>query len=73
MLKYEKTIEQYATATGLSYFDKRGWEDLVAGTPLQFPLPGGELVTLQLDQYTFGGNPEDTYSADPGWNPADYK
>jgi len=73
MLKYEKTIEQYATATGLSYFDKRGWEDLVAGTPLQFPLPGGELVTLQLDQYTFGGTPEDPYSADPGWNPADYK
>lgn len=73
MMKYEKTIEQYATAAGLSYFDKRGWEDLVAGTPLQFPIPGGELVTLQMDQYTFGGNPGDTYSADPGWNPSNFK
>ena len=76
MMKYEKTIEQYATSTGLSYFDKRGWGDLVEGTPLQFPIPGSELQNLNLDNYTFGGmdnvGNEDAYAAEGTWNPADF-
>lgn len=76
MLKYEKTIEQYGTATGLSYYDKRGWGDLVEGTPLQFSIPGSELQNLGLQNYTFGGadnvGDEDAYAAEGGWNPADY-
>lgn len=76
MLKYEKTIEQYCSATGLSYYDKRGWGDLVEGTPLQFPIPGSELQNLGLDNYTFGGvdnaGDEDAFAAEGGWNPADY-
>jgi hypothetical protein len=76
MVKYEKTIEQYCSATGLSYFDKRGWGDLVEGTPLQFPIPGSELQNLGLENYTFGGSEnvgdEDAFAAEGGWNPADY-
>ena len=54
-LKHERRIETFQTAGGLAYFDDRGMGDLVAGTPLHFPVPGAELETLALQNYTFGG------------------
>ena len=54
-MKYEKRIETFQTSAGLAYFDDRGWGDLVSGTPFHFPIPGAELETLGLDNYTFGG------------------
>jgi hypothetical protein len=54
-LKYEKHIETFQTAAGLAFFDDRGWGDLLEGTPIHFPVPGVELETLGLQQYTFGG------------------
>lgn len=54
-MKYEKRIETFQTSAGLAYFDDRGWGDLVSGTPVHFPVPGAELETLGLDNYTFGG------------------
>ncbi|GIV58881.1 MAG: hypothetical protein KatS3mg042_1794 [Rhodothermaceae bacterium] len=54
-LKHEKRIECAATAAGLSFFDDRGWGDLVTNTPIHFPIPGKELETLALQTYTFGG------------------
>lgn len=63
-LKYEKKIETYATASGLAYFDRRGWSgdpetgedtDLVPGTPLHFPVPAKELEIGLMSLYTFGG------------------
>ena len=65
-LKYEKKIETFTT-TGLAYFDRRGWEgdeetgqatDLVAGTPIHFPIPARELEISNIDSYTFGGGGE---------------
>jgi len=55
MLKYEHTIETMQTSAGLNYYTKRGWGDLPEGTPLHMPIPGDELNTLGLQQYTFGG------------------
>ena len=54
-LKYEKQWETMSTSAGIEFFDDRGWGDLVSGTPVQFPIPGKELETLALQQYTFGG------------------
>ncbi|MEM1093912.1 MAG: hypothetical protein AAGJ10_04860 [Bacteroidota bacterium] len=54
-LKHEKRIETLLTAAGLDFFDDRGWGDLVSNTPFHFPVPGAELETLGLQQYTFGG------------------
>ena len=65
MMKYEKQIETFCTATALHYADDRGWQDLIENTPLQFPLPAQELNLLQKDIYTFGGGGE--WSATAGW------
>ncbi len=54
-LKHERRIETYATAAGLAYYDDRGLGDLVTGTPVHFPVPGRELETIGLQNYTFGG------------------
>ncbi len=54
-LKYEKMVETFATASGLPWFDRRGWGELPSGTLLHFPVPGKELEILQLANYTFGG------------------
>ena len=54
-LKHERRIETFQTAAGLAYYDDRGLGDLVTGTPIHFPVPGRELETLGLQDYTFGG------------------
>ncbi len=57
MIKWEKRVE--GAFQGLFgapwFFDARGWGDLYRGTPLQFPIPCGDLQTLGLPCYTFGG------------------
>ncbi len=55
MLKHEKRLECMLSTPGLELFDDRGWGDLVTGTPIHFPVPGKELQTIQVDNYTFGG------------------
>lgn len=55
-LKYEKRIELFHYGFGTEYFDDRGWGDLVAGTFLDLPVPGSELLLLLMDIYTFGGS-----------------
>jgi hypothetical protein len=54
-LMHEFKMETMATAGALAYATDRGWGDLVQGTPLHYPVPGAELETLALDNYTFGG------------------
>lgn len=57
-LKHEKRLETFGTGVGLAYFDDRGWKDLVRGTHLHLPIPARELLTLQMEIYTFGGSGE---------------
>lgn len=51
-LKHEKRMESMATACGIAFFDKRGWGDLVEGTPEDLPIPGDELLKLEQPIYT---------------------
>jgi hypothetical protein len=58
MIKWEKRME--ITGTGIAgagwWFDSRGWGDLWYESPLQFPIPCGELQVLQmLPCNTYGG------------------
>lgn len=54
-LRYEKGIEGLGVSGVNAFFDARGWQTLPQGTPIHFPIPGAELATLQLPNYTFGG------------------
>lgn len=69
-MKYEKRMETYHTSFGLSWYDDRGWGDLVSGTITMFPVPGQELLLLLEEVYTFGGSPGDEGSAPDivGWD-----
>jgi hypothetical protein len=58
MLKWEKRLETVHTGiTGAGWwFDSRGWGDLWADTPVQWPVPCKELQVLQLlPCNTYGG------------------
>ena len=57
-LKYEKRIEMLGVEGDIAFFDARGWGTLVKDTFLHFPVPGRELNTLRLPNYTFGGGQE---------------
>lgn len=54
MLKHEKRMESFGTLSGLAFYDKRGWGDLVNGTPFHLPIPGAELELLREAIYTTG-------------------
>ena len=54
-LMYEKRLQNAGAATGVAYFDARGWGILVPGTQLHFPVPARELDILKLPFYQFGG------------------
>lgn len=51
-LKHEKMIEAFGTACGISFYDRRGWGDLVEGTIEDLPIPGEELQILEEALYT---------------------
>jgi hypothetical protein len=54
-LIYEKRIETAGT-DAMAFYDARGFGLLSKGTFLQLPIPGRELATLGMQQYTFGGS-----------------
>jgi hypothetical protein len=53
--KYEKIIEGCLQHPYTGYTDRRGWGDLVRGTPTMLAIPGKELEILLMENYTFGG------------------
>jgi hypothetical protein len=55
-LKYEKRIDLFHYGPATEFFDDRGWGNLVPGTPLEMPVPGGELEIILEEIYTFGGS-----------------
>ena len=52
---YEKRVELFVVASGLAFWDARGWGILIPGTMLHLPIPARELETLGMELYTFGG------------------
>lgn len=53
--KYEKILEDIFYHPYTAYASRRGWGDLVRGTPTMLPIPGKELEILLMENYTFGG------------------
>lgn len=62
-LRYEKFIETVGFEGGMSFYDARGWGFLPERTHIHFPVPGRELETLGLPNYTFGGGANDSAPA----------
>lgn len=54
-LRYEKRMEGLGVSGVIAYFDARGWQTLPENSILQLPVPGSELATLRMANYTFGG------------------
>lgn len=54
-LKYEWRMEMAYNRLGSWFFAHRGWEDLVAGTPLFYPVPFEEMGARQSAYYSVGG------------------
>jgi hypothetical protein len=53
---YEKRIVTFATEATIPYADYRRWGRLLKGTMLHMPVPGRELQTLGLPDYSYGGS-----------------
>ncbi len=51
-MKWEKRTETAFTGHAQWYVDARGWGDLYAGTPLEWPVPYQELFARSLPTYT---------------------
>lgn len=54
-LKYEWRMEMAYNRLGAWFFAMRGWEDLVAGTPLFYPVPFQEMGARGQTYYNVGG------------------
>jgi hypothetical protein len=54
-LKYEWRMEMAYNRLGAWFFAMRGWEDLVAGTPLFYPVPFEEMGARLASYYNVGG------------------
>ncbi len=54
-LRYERGIELLGMSGVIRFFDMRGWQGLAEHSITQLPVPGRELGTLRLPEYTFGG------------------
>jgi hypothetical protein len=54
-LRHEKKMEGVGVSGVIAFFDARGWGELPENTMLHLPVPGAELATLRLPNYTFGG------------------
>jgi hypothetical protein len=70
-LFYERDIELIQTGFGIAFFDMRRRDMLQTGTLLHFPIPGKELMVMQLPEYTFGGvsNADGINTSNGGWFP----
>lgn len=54
-MKYEYRMELAYNHLGAWFFANRGWEDMVAGTPLFYPVPFEEMGARQKPFYNVGG------------------
>ena len=54
-IKYEKRMELFPLLPEVSYFDTRGWGELLSGTPIHMPPSGRDLASNGIAIYTFGG------------------
>ncbi|MFO8236078.1 MAG: RagB/SusD family nutrient uptake outer membrane protein [Bacteroidales bacterium] len=72
---YERTIELFSNNLGIQFFDMRRNDKLQIGTPLHLPVPGAELETLEMENYTYGGvnRADGENTSDGGWKEEYYE
>jgi hypothetical protein len=66
-LMYEKRIETMGLEGGTAFYDGRGWQFLVQGTPIHFPMPRRDAELLAVNIYTFGGSGGVDSAPAPNW------
>jgi len=66
-LRYEKRIETLGLEGGPAFYDARGWDFLVQGTPIHFPIPRRDDELLGIEIYTFGGAGGAGAAPAPNW------
>ncbi len=54
-LRYEKSIETMGSEGYISWWDRRGWQGLVEGTEIHWPMPLEDQELLQIPVYSTGG------------------
>lgn len=54
-LRYEKGIETMGTEGYISWWDRRGWQNLVEGTEVHWPMPLADQELLTIPVYSAGG------------------
>jgi hypothetical protein len=54
-MKWEKRLETAVVSYAGWYSDSRGWDDLIQGTALEFPVPYQELNARRHPYYSLGG------------------
>jgi hypothetical protein len=54
-LRYEKSIETLGTEGYISWWDRRGWQGLIEGTEVHWPMPLEDQELLQIPVYSAGG------------------
>ncbi len=66
---YERDIELMAQGFLVGFCDMRRRDMLQYGTPLHFPIPEKELLTLNIPYYTYGGvgNADGLNTSNGGW------
>lgn len=53
--RYEKSIETMGTEGYISWWDRRGWQGLIEGTEVHWPMPLADQELLQIPVYSAGG------------------
>lgn len=55
VLRYEKSIETMGSEGYISWWDRRGWQGLIEGTEVHWPMPLGDQELLAIPIYSAGG------------------
>ena len=55
VLRYEKSIETMGSEGYVSWWDRRGWQGLIEGTEVHWPMPLGDQELLAIPIYSAGG------------------
>ncbi len=62
-LRWEKAIETMGTEGYISWWDRRGWQELVQGTEVHWPMPLADQELLEISVYSMGGGQGDSAPA----------
>src|SRR5690606_2802339 len=60
-MKYEYRMELAYNVVGAWFFPGRGWGDLIADTPLEYPVPVEELDSRLMPYYNLGGGGDSSH------------